>query len=106
MARTEDASKVLDPTMTNADERTPLLEDHHLTKPNGEPREGADGSGLESQPRQEDDAAPIAEEVGTMKLVVTMSSLWLGIFFAAIGSQEPGNLVLTRSSLLTTYPQT
>lgn len=68
------------------DERSPLLHRHS----NGEACEEQDTEALEAQARQErreHDAGvvPVADEPSTRKLVLTMGSLWLGTFFAALG---------------------
>jgi hypothetical protein len=68
------------------DERSPLLHRHS----NGEACEEQDTEALEEQARQErreHDAGhvPVAEELSTRRLVVTMGSMWLGTFFAALG---------------------
>lgn len=83
MARTEDGLKVLQPEPVD-NERTPLLEEQ-----NGVPSEATNGS-LEAQAQQEQreyDAGtvPLAEEPGTGRLLATMSGLWVGTFFAALG---------------------
>lgn len=69
-----------------ADERSPLLRRHS----NGQAHEEQDTEALEAQARQErreHDAGcvPVADEPSTGKLVLTMGSLWLGTFFAALG---------------------
>lgn len=68
------------------DERSPLLHRHS----NGEACEEQDTEALEAQARQERreydaGAVPVADELSTRKLVLTMGSLWLGTFFAALG---------------------
>lgn len=71
------------------DERSPLLGQH---LPDGEAREEEqDPDTLESQAEQERreyeaGATPVADEPSTRKLVVTMGSLWLSTFFAALGT--------------------
>lgn len=68
------------------DERSPLLHRHS----NGEACQGQDTEALEAQARQERREyeagyVPVAEEMSTRRLVVTMGSMWLGTFFAALG---------------------
>jgi len=68
------------------DERSPLLHRHS----NGEACEEQDTEALEEQARQERREyeagyVPVAEEMSTRRLVVTMGSMWLGTFFAALG---------------------
>lgn len=76
MAKKDDKLQVLAPQPV-ADERTPLL---------GEPD---DNQAIEAQAEQEQrehdvGAIPLAEEPSTKMLVLTMSSLWLCAFFAAM----------------------
>jgi hypothetical protein len=68
------------------DERSPLLHRHS----NGEACEEQDTEALEEQARQERREyeagyVPVADEPSTRRLLVTMGSMWLGTFFAALG---------------------
>jgi hypothetical protein len=68
------------------DERSPLLHRHS----NGEACEEQDNEELEAQARQERrehdvGSVPVADEPSTRRLLVTMGSMWLGTFFAALG---------------------
>lgn len=77
MAKKTGSLEVLSPQPVN-DERTPLL---------GE--SGGDGDGLEAQAEQEQrehavGATPVADEPSTRKLLLTMWSLWVSTFFAAL----------------------
>ena len=68
------------------DERSPLLHRHS----NGEACEEQDTEALEEQARQERREyeagyVPVADEPSTRRLLVTMGSLWMGTFFAALG---------------------
>ena len=76
--------QVVDPLPV--DERSPLLHRHS----NGEACEEQDTEALEEQARQERREyeagyVPVAEEPSTRRLLVTMGSMWLGTFFAALG---------------------
>ena len=82
MAKTDDGLKVIAPEPVT-DERSPLLGDA-----NGSQTE--EDGGLEAQAEQEQrehdvGATPVAEEPSTKTLLLTMSSLWLSTFFAALG---------------------
>lgn len=84
MAPKKDALQEVEP-LPVSDEHTPLLSDS-----NGQD-EDQDEEALEAQAaqeRREHDAntVPIAEEPSTKKLLMTMSSLWLSTFFAALGA--------------------
>ena len=85
MARTHGGLRVLSPQPLAADERSPLL---------GESNERpTEEDGLEAQAEQElreHDVAsvPVAEEPSTRRLVLTMGSLWLSTFFAALGMYD------------------
>lgn len=68
------------------DERSPLLGQH---LPDGAREEEQDPDNLEAQAEQERreyeaGVTPVADEPSTKKLMVTMSSLWLSTFFAAL----------------------
>jgi hypothetical protein len=70
-----------------ADDRTPLLHRHS----NGDACEEQDSEALEEQARQERREhdvgfVPVADELSTRRLVVTMGSMWLSTFFAALGT--------------------
>ena len=89
MARADDKLKVLAPQPV-ADERSPLLGEES-EQPSGYDDE------LEAQAEQEQrehdaGATPIAEEPSTKKLVLTMGSLWLSTFFAALGKATRNHL--------------
>ena len=76
--------QVVDPLPV--DERSPLLHRHS----NGEACEEQDTEALEEQARQERREyeagyVPVADEPSTRRLLVTMGSLWMGTFFAALG---------------------
>jgi hypothetical protein len=82
MAKTQDGLKVLAPQPV-PDERSPLL---------GQPNETASDHDdtLEAQAHREQreydaGATPIADEPSTRTLVLTMASLWMSTFFAALG---------------------
>ena len=82
MAKKDDL-KVLSPQPV-ADERTPLIGEHSDQPIN-------DDAGLEAQAEQEQrehdvGATVVADEPSTKKLVVTMASLWVSTFFAALGN--------------------
>ena len=82
MAKKGDRLEVLPPEPVD-DERTPLLHES-----NGAPPEhDHDLEARAEQEQREHDAGttPVAEEPSTKKLVLTMSSLWLSTFFAALG---------------------
>jgi hypothetical protein len=75
------------------DERSPLLHRHS----NGEACEEQDDEALEAQARQERrehdvGVVPIADEPSTRKLVLTMGSMWLSTFFAALGMYKRRSL--------------
>ena len=93
MARKESGLKVVEPQPIS-DERTPLLDEQ-----NGQPREESELEAQAEQEQREYDAnsVPIADEPSTRKLVMTMSSLWLSTFFAALGT------TCSASPYLTTY---
>ena len=81
MATTDDGLNVVPPEPVT-DERTPLLGDASGSSE-------ADNGNLEAQAEQEQrehdvGATPIAEEPSTRKLLLTMSSLWISTFFAAL----------------------
>jgi hypothetical protein len=81
MAKKDDL-KVLSPQPV-ADERSPLLGERSIQPAN-------DDAGLEAQAEQEQrehdaGATVVADEPSTKKLVVTMASLWVSTFFAALG---------------------
>ncbi|KAK5166901.1 uncharacterized protein LTR77_007630 [Saxophila tyrrhenica] len=81
MSKTNGGLKVMAPEPLGADERSPLL-DHHNGRSENE-------DNLEAQAEQEQreyDAGtvPLPDEPSTKKLLVTMSSLWLCTFFAAL----------------------
>ena len=88
MAKTnDDGLKVMAPEPVTADERSPLLSQAGGQRPE-------DGDALEAQAEQEQreydaGAVPIADEPSTKKLLLTMSSLWLSTFFAALGNTSP-----------------
>lgn len=87
----DDGLKVLAPEPVEADERSPLL---------SQTQRPGDGDALEAQAEQEQrehdaGAVPIADEPSTRKLLVTMSSLWLSTFFAALGNILPSQLEQT-----------
>ena len=68
-----------------ADERSPLL--------GGQGQEEQDTEALEARARQERreyeaHTVPVADELSTRRLVVTMGSMWLSTFFAALGRLE------------------
>lgn len=76
--------RVVEPEPVN--ERSPLLHRHS----NGEACEEQDTEALEEQARQERREhdvghVPVADEPSTRKLVLTMGSMWLSTFFAALG---------------------
>jgi hypothetical protein len=78
--------QVVDP-LPVADDRTPLLHRHS----NGQACEEQDDEALEEQARQERREhdvgyVPVADELSTRRLVVTMGSMWLSTFFAALGT--------------------
>lgn len=82
MAKKDDLEVL--PPLPVADERSPLLGERSDQPPN-------DDAGLEAQAEQElreheVGATPIADEPSTKKLVVTMASLWVSTFFAALGN--------------------
>ncbi|KAK3049953.1 hypothetical protein LTR09_008873 [Extremus antarcticus] len=82
MAKRNDSLKVLAPEPVDADEHSPLL-----GRTDGQQRDGEDT--LEAQAEQEQrehdvGAVPIADEPSTRKLLLTMSSLWVCTFFAAL----------------------
>jgi len=85
MGRTESGLKVVEPEPVN-DERTPLLEhaDGHANAPQ-DSNEALEA--IAEQERREHDAGatPVADEPTTGRLVATMSALWCGTFFAALG---------------------
>ena len=71
---------------SSADEQSPLLSNGKTqAQDNGTIERGAD--------RSEDDDGetdvPIAEEPSTAKLVLVLSSIWLGCFLAALGTGPP-----------------
>ena len=83
MAKGNGKLEVLPPQPVAADERSPLLGDASEQHP-------VHDDDLEAQAEQEQrehDAGtvPLAEEPSTKKLVLTMSSLWVSTFFAALG---------------------
>lgn len=81
MAPKDDGLEVIPPEPVT-DERTPLL-----NGASGQPVEhGDDLEAQAEQERREHDvgATPIADEPSTRKLLLTMSSLWLCTFFAAL----------------------
>ena len=85
MARNSSITEL--PSQPIADERSPLLGDQNQPPPNN------DDEGLEAQAEQEQreyeaGATVIADEPSTKKLVVTMSSLWVSTFFAALGEHS------------------
>ena len=75
-----------DPTgvAESVNEQSPLLGKHQ----SGGSEEEAEERGTVAQPGNPDgeDATPLADEPSTRKLVLVLSSLWLGVFFAAAGS--------------------
>jgi hypothetical protein len=78
--------QVVDP-LPVADDRTPLLHRHS----NGQACEEQDDEALEEQARQERREhdvgyVPVVDELSTRRLVVTMGSMWLSTFFAALGT--------------------
>ena len=81
MAKTKDGLKVLTPQPV--DEHSPLLAEQNN-------EENQDESLLEAQAEREQrehDAGttPVADEPSTQKLLLTMASLWMSTFFAALG---------------------
>lgn len=81
MARKKDTLEVLSPQPVN-DERTPLLA-------GGDGSASEDAAGLEAQAEQEQrehdvGATPVADEPSTKRLLLTMGSLWVSTFFAAL----------------------
>nr|POF17805.1 multidrug resistance protein fnx1 [Quercus suber] len=79
MARTDDGLKVL-PPQPEADERSPLLGNS-----NDESQDASVEAQAEQEQREHDaNAVPLAEEPSTAKLLVIMSSMWMGTFLAAL----------------------
>ena len=75
------------------DERSPLLRRYS----NGQAHDEQDTEDLEAlarQERREHDVGcvPVADEPSTRKLVLTMGSMWLSTFFAALGTLLSCNL--------------
>ena len=86
MAKKDDM-KVLAPQPIATDERSPLLGE----RSDQPPPYSNDDAGLEAQAEQEQreydaGATVVADEPSTKKLVVTMASLWVSTFFAALGN--------------------
>lgn len=86
MSKKRDSLQVMSP-QPESDERTPLLGDQQ----NGSAPEDDENNqnDLEAQAEQEQrehdvGAQPLAEEPSTKKLVITMGSLWMSTFFAAL----------------------
>ena len=85
MAKKDDM-EVLAPQPIAADERSPLLGE----RSDQTPAYSSDDAGLEAQAEQERreyDAGVtvVADEPSTKKLFITMGSLWVSTFFAALG---------------------
>jgi hypothetical protein len=85
MAKKDDM-EVLAPQPIAADERSPLL----AGRSDQTPAYSNDDAGLEAQAEQEQreydaGATIIADEPSTKKLFITMGSLWVSTFFAALG---------------------
>jgi hypothetical protein len=70
-----------------ASETSPLLREHgdgvngHLVDPENQHQNG-------SQQTDGADDTALAEEPETKKLILTLSAIWIGVFFAALGTSE------------------
>jgi hypothetical protein len=69
----------------NADEQSPLLGNGKQTPDHGTIERGADDVGDNDTG---EDEVPIAEELGTAKLVLVLGSIWIGSFLAALGRPQ------------------
>ena len=63
-------------------ERSPLL-----SKPNGDTNGHVAGTSETDGPSGSVDEVVLAEEPSTTKLALTMGTIWVGVFFAALGTQ-------------------
>ena len=64
-------------------ERSPLI-----SKPNGERNGHVAGNSEPDEPSGSVDEVVLAEEPSTTKLALTMGTIWIGVFFAALGTEE------------------
>lgn len=82
MAPKKDSLSVIAPEPV--DERSPLLDNA-----NGHPTEEENLEAQAEQERREHEAGtvPLAEEPSAKKLLLTMGSLWVTTFFAALGKK-------------------
>jgi hypothetical protein len=66
------------------DERSPLL--GHVDEERLAAEDNLEAQAEQERREHDAGATPIADEPSTRKLVLTMASLWLGTFFAALGN--------------------
>ncbi|KAH9838824.1 multidrug resistance protein fnx1-like [Teratosphaeria destructans] len=77
--RTDSGLKILEPQPDNADEQTPLLGEQ-----NGRGEANLEAQAAEEQREYDAGHVPLADEPSTGRLLLTMSSLWVCTFFAAL----------------------
>ena len=63
-------------------ERSPLL-----SKPNGDTNGHVAANSDQDSPSLSVDGVVLAEEPSTAKLALTMGTIWVGVFFAALGTE-------------------
>ena len=66
----------------HADEQSPLLNNGKQSPDHGTIERGAVD---DEEDQSGDDEVPIAEELSTARLVLVLSSIWIGSFLAALG---------------------
>jgi MFS family permease len=88
MPKTKDGLKVLPPQPVDngADERTTLLSDQQQNGGHAETNGSLEAQAEQEQREHDAGATPVVEEPSATRLLLTMGTLWMGTFFAALDS--------------------